>query len=203
MEIRTNSSKYSFILPDLPADWVPTRITEFDKFGFPLLTLLYLRSDIFRKKMADKDFVLVEDRLLPVNSPLIVEVNGKYKLSKPSNEITRDECVVVRLGHEYSYERRSAMYASMGDLHVVNVRAPLSDNEKSRMIAYVNAPKTMPIFPECLKDILKNKNVTQEQLAEKIEVSDRTIRSMIENPDYHTPLRTIVALCVALDLGPY
>lgn len=53
-----------------------------------------------------------------------------------------------------------------------------------------------------LKKFREQKNLTQLQLAEKVDVSDANI-SQIENRHYPPVLNTIIRICEELDIPPY
>ena len=44
--------------------------------------------------------------------------------------------------------------------------------------------------------------ISEEELAEKSRLSDRTIRRLRTQDDYNIPLKTVVAICIGMHLPP-
>ncbi|WP_307973646.1 helix-turn-helix transcriptional regulator [uncultured Megasphaera sp.] len=55
-------------------------------------------------------------------------------------------------------------------------------------------------YPDALVWLMKQKNITVEQLAEKAMVDSKTISRMRTKADYKPTLETVVAICIALQL---
>src|SRR5699024_2995069 len=57
-------------------------------------------------------------------------------------------------------------------------------------------------FPEALKALMKWKGLKNEELAERCLLHPKTIQRMRNEEDYEPKLRTVIALCVGMQLPP-
>src|SRR5699024_4974170 len=84
----------------------------------------------------------------------------------------------------------------------------ISPQEKATLMIQYNKEvndilKRLPNhFPEALKALMKWKGLKNEELAESCLLSSKTIQRMRNEEDYEPKLRTVIALCVGMQLPP-
>ncbi|EKF35835.1 ImmA/IrrE family metallo-endopeptidase [Bacillus xiamenensis] len=171
------------------------------------------------KELIDNGTYLYVDSHLCLNSPKYIEYDifGKPRLTRYA-KLNMEECCIIftltldfknRYGKQYytecvlfkNAEGLSFRVAFDGDENI-------SSQEKAALIIQYNKEvndilKRLPNhFPEALKALMKWKDLKNEELAEKCLLSSKTIQRMRNEEGYEPKLRTVIALCVGMQLPP-
>ena len=180
---------------------------------------MYVTNSAFREKIDSGRYVYVDGKIV-LNSPECVSFqNGKMVLLGVTESNTTDYCLHytldVRVGPAPALKpNRTRFEHSMGTKGVLVNSRILADAQKISSAVDVTLDNILLIvgggggggnndnFAAAITRLMEKNNVTEEKLAEMTGLHPKTIQRM-RNPEEHTSLKSVVAVCVAFHLDLY
>lgn len=188
------------------------------KFSSIELCYLYILNPEFRKICDEMKYIYM-DGYICINSRKYIDITTNSLTKEAKNNLK--DCCLSRITpnlprHKRGMSRRYSRYShSLGVYSIAHtsfVQASKADTTKLLSVAAYQEfcdrisgkdGFLLPMsFAQLLKYYMKDRNTTQEKLAEEINVSTKTISRLV-NDEHRPKLKTIVAICVALTLYPH
>ena len=195
-------------------------------FSIPVLDSAhqYVFNADFQRLVDSGNFVYIDAHYC-INDPKYVTAN-KYGILEMTGYAVKhiDECCLIfdrstRPNDNFGVQRYTECILFQSAVSRTVTEYKYSHNDHNRDIASraavmlaeygevkaaVKIMEQLPAtFHQSLIALMKWRGVTNEQLAEKSLLSPKTIQRMRTNPDYKCDIRTLVAVCIGLQLPSY
>ncbi len=183
---------------------------------------LYLKNKTFRDLVEEKRFVFVDNHYCINDSKYITKDSfGNTCLTQYSLNNMDECCLIFDLksdnNEQYGAEfyKKCILFKSAISSKIIEVDFDIEDEKNKRIVAnaandfretsrdYLTIMKSLPnTLDETLSYHMERKNCTNEQLEEYSLISARTISRIRSGAIQNPTIKTLVALCIGLQLYP-
>lgn len=201
------------------------RIRYASSFRYADILDLYVEDQAFRQAVDSGRYAFVDGKIVLNASRYIDFVGGRMALRTTIRDEDEYYCLHYRQEIEYSHGAgmHRGMRACKPSVHRRTNRAwrsskraliknELEDAKKINSVNDVGLENILSIvggghgpgenFSEALARFMKEREITEEDLAELTGLAPKTIQRM-RNPNLRTSLKSVIAVCVALSLDLY
>lgn len=171
---------------------------------------LYLNDRHFRSIINTGRFCFAENHYCLNNEKYLINgKDGRPQLTEYARTHISECCILFEVKHgdkQYRYDagvfNSEQIYRGPDIYRPVDVPGEqIPEAGKIRYLNYINAKRNLfPNFGDTLAFHIKERGFTQEIIAEMINVSDRQIRKYMTGEVKNPVKRTMIAMCIALQL---
>lgn len=183
---------------------------------------LYVNDGDFRNAVDSGRYVYVDGKIVLNSSKCVTFRNGKMELQGINRDTDSSYClhyaINARVGgvaFKRSCGHRTTRYEhSMGGRRIIAESQKLENAQKISSADDVTLDNILLVvggggggghgdnFAAAITRLMESNNITEEKLAELTGLHPKTIQRM-RNPEEHTSLRSVIAVCVAFHLDLY
>jgi len=184
---------------------------------------LYVNDSDFRIAVDSGRYVYVDGKIVLNSSKCVTFRNGKMKLQGINRDTDSSYClhyaINARVGSGTAFKRscghrRTRYEHSMGVTRLLVESQKLENAQKISSADDVTLDNILLVvgggggggnndnFALAITRLMEKNNITEEKLAELTGLHPKTIQRM-RNPEEHTSLKSVIAVCVAFHLDMY
>jgi len=184
---------------------------------------LYVKDSAFREAVDTGRYVYVDGKIVLNSSKCVAFRDGKMELLGVTRETEPHYClhyaITARVGSGTAFKRscghrRTRYEHSMGTMRLFADSQKLENAQKISSADDVTLDNILLVvggggggghgdnFAAAITRLMESNNITEEKLAELTGLHPKTIQRM-RNPEEHTSLKSVIAVCVAFHLDMY
>ncbi len=184
---------------------------------------LYVNDSAFREAVDTGRYVYVDGKIVLNSSKCVTFRNGKMELRGVTKETEPHYClhyaISGRVGRGVAF-KRSCGHRKTRYEHSLGVTRLFADSQKLENAQKISSADDVTLdnillvvgggggggnndnFALAITRLMEKNNITEEKLAELTGLHPKTIQRM-RNPEEHTSLKSVIAVCVAFHLDMY
>ncbi len=182
------------------------------------LTMEFLKNNEFRKIISSGNYLYVENHLCVNNSKYIYNDKKRLGLTPYARENISVCCIPFEYTYKsnnYTFEKKDYAFCrkNMASERIevsiklsdkYNISSNAAEKCQKQIIKETNEElKKLPnSFNETLKMLIKNRDVTLEELSADSGIDEKTIRRIKDGETSNPNIKTLVAICIGLKLHP-
>jgi hypothetical protein len=184
---------------------------------------LYVKDSAFREAVDTGRYVYVDGKIVLNSSKCVVFRDGKMELHGVTRETEPHYClhytITARVGSGIAFKSHCT-YSKKRHEHSLGGRRIIAESQKLENAQKISSADDVTLdnillvvggggggghgdnFAAAITRLMESNNITEEKLAELTGLHPKTIQRM-RNPEEHTSLKSVIAVCVAFHLDMY